>query len=320
MAPGCPVRGDGARCSTGVRTAPRFRRSGYAGTKIRVTSRRVTDSSRSPGRAELARFLRSRRERLRPEDVGLPSGSRRRTPGLRREELARLADVGVSWYTWLEQGRDIHVSEPLLERLVVALRLTPTERLHLFELAHGRPAPRAVSAPDSVSDALQRLLDTHPFPALVSTRRWDIIAWNAPATVLYPDLSRPAPEGRNALWALFMNPDRRASMPSWEAAVRRAVAGFRLDAARAADRSEFDALVAQLQAASPEFARLWSEHDVVETPSMLKVILLPELGPIEFENVTLTYSEPAGRELRVSFYAPRPGLNLERARKLFPRP
>nr|WP_253895309.1 helix-turn-helix transcriptional regulator [Corallococcus exercitus] len=127
-----------------------------------MTWRRVTDSSRSPGRAELARFLRSRRERVRPEDVGLPSGSRRRTPGLRREELARLADVGVSWYTWLEQGRDIHVSEPLLERLVVALRLTPTERLHLFELAHGRPAPRAVSAPDAVSDALQRLLDAHP--------------------------------------------------------------------------------------------------------------------------------------------------------------
>nr|WP_242588838.1 hypothetical protein [Corallococcus macrosporus] len=116
-----------------------------------------------------------------------------------------------------------------------------------------------------------------------------------------------------------MDPDRRASMPTWEAAVRRAVAGFRLDAARAADRSEFDALVAQLQAASPEFARLWSEHDVVETPSMLKVILLPELGPIEFENVTLTYSEPDGRELRVSFYAPRPGPGLERMRKLFPR-
>lgn len=190
--------------------------------------------------------------------------------------------MGVSWYTWLEQGRDIHVSEPLLERLVVALRLTPTERLHLFELAHGRPAPRAVRSPDSVSDALQRLLDAHPFPALVSTRRWDIVAWDE--------------------------------------AVRRAVAGFRMDAARAADRSEFDALAEKLQAASPEFARLWSEHDVVETASMVKVFLLPKWGPIAFENVTLTYSEPDGRELRVSFYSPRPGPNLERTRKLFARP
>ncbi|MFB1480545.1 helix-turn-helix transcriptional regulator [Corallococcus sp. RDP092CA] len=279
----------------------------------------MTDTSRSPGRIELARFLRSRRERLRPEDVGLASGPRRRTPGLRREELARLADVGVSWYTWLEQGRDIHVSEPLLERLAVALRLTPTERLHLFSLAHGRPAPQPVRAPESVSDALQRLLDAHPFPALVSTRRWDILAWNAPATVLYADLGLPAsaPEARNGLWALFMNPDRRARMPSWEEAVRRAVAGFRLDAARAADRSGFDALVEQLQAASPEFARLWREHDVVETPSLVKLLILPEVGPIEFESVTLTYSEPDGREVRVSFYAPRPGPDLERARALF---
>ncbi|MGE6762992.1 helix-turn-helix transcriptional regulator [Corallococcus interemptor] len=244
--------------------------------------------------------------------MGLPSGSRRRTPGLRREELARLA-----WYTWLEQGRDIHVSEPLLERPVVAPRLTPTERQHLFELAHGRPAPRAVRSPDSVSDALQRLLDAHPFPALASTRRWDIIAWNAAATVLYSDLALPASEGRNALWALFMNPDRRARMPSWEEAVRRAVVGFRMDAARAADRSEFDALTAKLQAASPEFARLWNEHEVVETPSLLKVLVLPGLGPIEFENVTLTYSEPDGRELRVSFYAPHPGPYLERTRALF---
>ncbi|WP_338281931.1 helix-turn-helix transcriptional regulator [Corallococcus caeni] len=280
----------------------------------------MTDSARSPGRAELTRFLRSRRERVRPEDVGLPSGSRRRTPGLRREELARLADVGVSGYTWLEQGRDIHVSEPLLERLVAAPRLTLTERLHIFELAHGLPAPRAVSAPDSVSGVLPWLLDAHPCPALISTRRWDLIAWNAAATVLYSDLARPAPGGRNALWELFMNPDRRASMPTWAQAVRRAVAGFRLDAARAADRSGFDALVEKLQAASPEFARLWSEHDVVETSSMLKVILLSEPGPIEFENVTLTYSEPDGRELRVSFHAPRPGPHLERARKLFPRP
>ncbi|RKH63974.1 helix-turn-helix transcriptional regulator [Corallococcus aberystwythensis] len=280
----------------------------------------MTDTARSPGRDELARFLRSRRERLRPEDVGLPSGSRRRTPGLRREELARLADVGVSWYTWLEQGRDIHVSEPLLERLVVALRLTPTERLHLFELAHGRPASRPVSSPASVSDALQRLLDAHPFPALVSTRRWDIVAWNAAATVLYADLTQPTSEERNGLWSLFMNPERRARMPAWEEAVRRAVAGFRMDAARAADRSEFDALVEKLQAASPEFARLWSEHDVVETPSMLKVIILPELGPIEFESVMLTHSEPDGRELRVSFYQPRPGPHLERARALFARP
>ncbi|WP_255442866.1 helix-turn-helix transcriptional regulator [Corallococcus sp. Z5C101001] len=279
----------------------------------------MTATPRSPGRAELAHFLRSRRARVHPEDVGLPSSSRRRTPGLRREELARLADVGVSWYTWLEQGRDIHVSEPLLERLSLALRLTPTERAHLFELAQGRPAARPLMTPTTVSIALRRILEAHPYPALVSTQRWDVLAWNEAASLVYGDLDALPVEHRNGLWSLFMNPERRARMPEWEAAARRAVAGFRLDAARAANREAFDSLAARLVESSPEFARLWGEHDVVEFPEMLKVIIHPELGPIEFENVTLLHAEPDGHVLRVSFYAPRPGVSMERARKLFPR-
>ncbi|RKG88012.1 helix-turn-helix transcriptional regulator [Corallococcus terminator] len=273
----------------------------------------------SAGRAELAQFLRSRRARVHPEDVGLPDGGRRRTPGLRREEVARLADVGVSWYTWLEQGRDIHVSEPLLERLSRALRLTPTERAHLFELAHGRPAARPVMSPAAISDTLRRILEGYPFPAVVSTRRWDVLAWNDAAAILYGDLASMSAEERNGLWALFMNPDRRARMPGWDADVRRAVAGFRRDAARAADRSEFDALVTALSAVSPEFARIWDEHDVVELSEGLKVIIHPGIGPIEFEHVTLSHHEPDGHELRISLYSPRPGESMERARQVFPR-
>jgi transcriptional regulator with XRE-family HTH domain len=207
-----------------------------------------------PRRVELSRFLRSRRARVRPEEVGLSAGGRRRTPGLRREEVALLADVGVSWYTWLEQGRDIHVSEPLLERLARALRLTPTERAHLFELAHGRPAARPVISPGTVSGTLQRVIDAHPFPALVSTRRWDVLAWNEPAVILYGDFGLLPIEQRNGLWSMFMNPERRARMPGWENDARRAVAGFRLDAARAAERTEFDALAAELTRISPEWA------------------------------------------------------------------
>ncbi|WP_163991094.1 helix-turn-helix transcriptional regulator [Pyxidicoccus caerfyrddinensis] len=279
----------------------------------------MTSTPRIPRRAELAQFLRTRRARVRPAEVGLPAGTRRRTPGLRREEVARLADVGVSWYTWLEQGRDIHVSEPLLERLARALHLTPTERAHLFELAHGRPAARPAIAPARVSDALQRVIDDYPFPALVSTRRWDVLAWNAPAVILYGDFGLLPPERRNGLWSLFMNPDRRARMPGWEADARRAVAGFRLDAARAADRTEFDALVEELASVSPEFARFWGEHDVVEGPEGLKVIDHPGLGVIEFEHVALTHSEPDGHQLRVTLYSPRPGASTTRARKLFRR-
>ncbi|MDC0710557.1 helix-turn-helix transcriptional regulator [Stigmatella sp. ncwal1] len=277
----------------------------------------MTDTPSTSQRVELARFLRSRRERVRPADVGLPAGSRRRTPGLRREEVAQLADVGVSWYTWLEQGRDIHVSEPLLERLARALRLTPTERAHLFELAHGRPAALPVSSPATVRGVLQRILDAHPFPALVSTRRWDVLAWNAAAAILYGDFGRFPAGRRNGLWLMFMDPERRARMPSWEADARRTVAGFRLDAARAANRREFDALAAELARVSPEFARFWGEHDVAESPAGSKVLVHPDVGELEFEHVTLHYAEPEGHVLRVSLYTPQPGRSTERARKLF---
>src|SRR6201995_5655802 len=130
-------------------------------------------------RTELASFLRVRRSRLAPSGVGLPSGTRRRTPGLRREEVALLADVGVSWYTWLEQGRDIHVSEGMLERLSEALRLDHAERSHLFELAQGRSPRHAAVATEVISDTLLRAIDAHPNPIVVTTTRWDVVALNA---------------------------------------------------------------------------------------------------------------------------------------------
>ena len=267
-------------------------------------------------RTELAEFLRTRRARVQPVDVGLPNGERRRTPGLRREEVAQLADVGVSWYTWLEQGRDIHVSEPLLERLARALRLTPTERAHLFELAHGRPAPRPVE-PGRVSAALQRVLDTHPYPALVSTPRRDVVAWNAAASVLYGDFELLSEKNRNHLWSMFMNLERRALFLDWELTARGSVASFRLEAARAADRSEYDALISELLLCSSEFARIWNDHELVEIPEGLKTLVHPQVGVLEFEHVTLAYAEPNARALRVTLYTPLPGESTERARLLF---
>ncbi len=274
------------------------------------------DTSRVTPRTELAEFLRSRRARMRPEDVGLPNGERRRTPGLRREEVAQLADVGVSWYTWLEQGRDIHVSEPLLERLARALRLSATERAHLFELAHGRPAPRAIAASE-VSEAMQRVLDVHPYPGLVSTPRRDILAWNTAAVLFYGDFARQSRLERNGLWSMFMMPERRANMPNWERAARSMLAGFRYELARAADRSDFDALIAELLDVSPEFTRFWNEHEVVDLPQGLKVYVHSELGEVAFDHVTLSYSEPDGSALRVSLYTPHPGESTLRAQRLF---
>ena len=275
----------------------------------------MTASSLSSPRSELGHFLRTRRARLRPSDVGLTEGARRRTPGLRREEVAQRAQV--SWYTWLEQGRDIHVSEPFLERLVQALRLTPSERAHLFALAQGRPAASPLIAPVGVSEALQRVLDVHPVPAIVATMRWDCLAWNTPAVRFYGDFARLAPPLRNGLWSLFTDPAKRRMMPAWEQNARASVQRFRLDAARAADRSAFDELAAALSRVSPEFARWWNDHDVVEVIEGSKELIHPEVGLVRFEYVTLTQAEPDGRVLRVTFYSPKDAESEERTRPLF---
>ncbi len=262
-------------------------------------------------RPELAAFLRGRRARVRPADVGLPDGARRRTPGLRREEVAQLADVGASWYTWLEQGRDIHVSEAFLERLAQALRLTPAERAHLFELAQGRSPRRAAVAAASVSEALQRTLDAHPYPAIVSTPRWDIVACNAAADTLFGTIT-----GTNALWSTFMDPVKRARRVHWEADARSLVARFRVDAGRASDRGEFDTLAAQLAGVSQEFQRMWEDHEVLEDVETAKVLVYPDVGVIELDHITLTHAEPDGRTLRVTFDLPRPGASAERVARL----
>jgi hypothetical protein len=144
-----------------------------------------------------------------------------------------------------------------------------------------------------------------------------VLAWNRPAALYYGDFGKQPVAFRNGLWSMFMDADKRTQMPAWEAATRVTVARFRLDAARATDRSEFDTLAAELARVSPEFARLWSEYGVVEVTEGSKEIVHPELGVIAFEHVALWHLEPDGRELRVSLYTPRPGTSAARARKLF---
>ncbi|SRR5260221_5064428 len=167
-------------------------------------------------RQTLADFLRQRRARLSPSDVGLPSGIRRRTPGLRREEVAQLANIGISWYVWLEQGRDVHPSEQVLESLAQALRLTLNERRHLFLLAR-QPLPSPVSPSDeSVSPALQQVLDNlDPTPAYVMGQRFDYLAWNKGADALFSISEASSPYARNLVWRLFTSQTMR-ERPSWE--------------------------------------------------------------------------------------------------------
>src|SRR3954447_18398858 len=168
-------------------------------------------------RADLAAFLRARRAAVRPEDVGLPGGGRRRTQGLRREEVALLAGVSVSWYTWLEQGRPINASLDVLDALARALHLDAVEREHLIVLV-GYPA-RLPIAPgrDVVSGAIERLLDAlEPAPAYVLGPRWDFLGWNRSFMVLFPAVAELPPEERNLVWVLFANAQARELVGEWE--------------------------------------------------------------------------------------------------------
>src|SRR5581483_5106736 len=166
---------------------------------------------------ELGDFLRTRRARLAPEDMGLPRGSRRRAPGLRRAEVAQLAGVSVDWYTWLEQGRPISVSTQVLESIVQALHLNAEERAHLFFLAHQQPPPARATEPEIVSPTLQRFLD-HQYlsPAFVTGRRWDVVAWNEAARAIFVYFEQVTTNERNSVWLLFTSPQHRQLLIDWE--------------------------------------------------------------------------------------------------------
>jgi transcriptional regulator with XRE-family HTH domain len=257
-------------------------------------------------RSELAGFLRARREALRPEDVGLPGGGRRRTPGLRREELATLAGVGTTWYTWLEQGRDVQASLAVLEALAQALRLTPAERGHLIRLGRGEPAPPLPPQKETVSPALRRLIDSlNPTPAYLLGRRFDFLAYNRAAAVLFPAIESAPPAQRNHLWLVFMHPAWRELYPDWEPNARRLVGRFRAAYAERVGDPAFESLLEQLLAGSPEFRDWWPRHEVVASGEGRKEIEHPIAGHLEFEHAVFLHAEKT--EQRLVLYSPREG-------------
>lgn len=230
-------------------------------------------------RTELAQFLRTRRERLSPAQVGLPVAGRRRTPGLRREELAALPGVGTSWYTWLEQGRAITASMQVLESLARALQLDAEERIHLFILAREElPASHPVSA-DVVDQALQQVLDAlGVYPAYVVNAHWEVIAWNEAARQVFLDFATLAGRERNLLWLLFTHPALRHLYEDWESVAQRMVALFRVSTARSVGDPWFLKLVEKLCQHSPEFRVWWLYHDLTESPREAKVLNHPVVG------------------------------------------
>ena len=242
--------------------------------------------TRPTRRTELAAFLRARRTRLTPGDVGLPDGSasgRRRTPGLRREEVAQLSGVGVTWYTWLEQGRDISASPQVIDALARALLLTDDQHRHLRELA-GLPPPEPSAAAGDLLPRLQRLVDAQaPSPASVFDEHFDYLVWNrAYARVRHDPGTLPAGR-RNMLWMMFTDPDNRARMVRWDSAARAVLSQFRTAVGRHPGDPRFTELVAALTEASPQFRDWWAEYPVRYFRPATIAVRHPEAGLIGLE-------------------------------------
>ena len=251
-------------------------------------------------RREFGAFLRSRREKLTPESVGLPHGVRRRTPGLRREEVALLAGVGTTWYTWLEQGRDVQPSPEVLSAIADALRLNHAERRHIATLSD-RPLPdwRATGA-ECVTESLQRILKSLTRqPAYILGRRWDVLAWNRAATVLFGDYAKLTGDTRNIMHLLFVNHQHRALLIDWGELAPAALAMFRADSARYVGDPDFERLIDTLMRSSPEFRTWWPKHDVSRDVTRQKRIKHPVAGRMVFEYSSFMVAEQPDMKLVV---------------------
>ncbi len=256
-------------------------------------------------RAELAEFLRARRDAVTPEQVGLPrGGSHRRIPGLRREEVAMLAGVSITWYTWLEQGRRINASPDVLSAIGRALRLDDAGIEHLLGLA--QPTPSPVEAPQEAPTALVRLIESmEPAPAYVLGPRWEFLAWNQAQARLYPRMAVLDGIERNLLWVLFADPFTKELIVDWDIHARQALAEFRAGTAGLRGDERFGALVADLTDRSTEFSAWWPEHDVAGFETRIRRFHHPTAGLLTFEYQQLTPVEWPG--LRVTCQLPVPG-------------
>ncbi|MFI5977000.1 helix-turn-helix transcriptional regulator [Streptomyces sp. NPDC051452] len=253
-------------------------------------------------RHELAAFLRSRRERIAPEQVGLPRGARRRTPGLRREEVAQLSAVGVTWYTWLEQARDIQVSVQVLDALARTLRLDASERAHLFRLAGATDPTPAANCP-SVTPALREMLRRlEPIPACVQNSRYDILAYNRTYGRLMGDLDAVPPEDRNCILLVHTNKDWQAAIVHLEESRRLMAARLRAALAGHLGEPAWKMLLKRLEE-SPEFRENWRRYEVVASRSKTKEYLNPYVGHLTLEHTDLWLGPEQGA--RMVTYTPK---------------
>jgi transcriptional regulator with XRE-family HTH domain len=237
--------------------------------------------------------------------VGLPNGGRRRTPGLRREEVAHLAGVGTTWYTWLEQGRDVRASLEVLDALSRALKLTPAERTHVVLLGRGEEPPPPKSTAERVAPTLRRLIDNlGANPAYVLGRRWDYLTWNRAATIILGDLDSLPRSARNHVWLTFMDPARREQFKDWDRSHRLLVAKFRADSARHLGDPAYEELIHALRQSSAEFCKAWKRHEVASGGVGRKELRHPVAGELVFEHAVFTPVEAPDQ--RLVLYSPLP--------------
>lgn len=239
--------------------------------------------------SKLGEFIRAHRERTTPASLGLPAAGRRRTPGLRREELAQLCDVSPTWLTWLEQGRDVSASGKLLARMAEVLHLTAAERAYLFSLAE-RLDPQHGEEEEGGAEALQAMVDAINAPAYMLDRQWDAVAWNDHALALFGgwlDVEESAPARPNLLRFMFRSAAARGLIVDWDNRARRLVAEFRADVGKHAAQQPLAGLIDELSRSSAEFRALWTLQDVVSREGGLRLFQHPSMGELGFNQVTL---------------------------------
>src|SRR5271168_5351826 len=276
-----------------------------------------TDPRGSPENP-LGAYLRGRRNRLDPAAFGL-AAKRRRTAGLRREEVAQRANISPTWYTWLEQGRGGAPSVDVLDRIARALMLTDMEREHLFLLGLGHPPEARYRKNEGVTPRLQRVLDAlDPSPAVIRTATWDVIAWNRAATVMLMDFGSLPPEQRNMLRFIFLDPRARDAHYDWESVARLVLGAFRLDAVRAGAAADVEPLVDELRRLSPEFKAMWRDNDLPGGHGeVVKHIRHPVLGPLAFEYSA--FAVDGRTDLSLLVYIPVTPADTERIASLLER-
>jgi transcriptional regulator with XRE-family HTH domain len=262
----------------------------------------TTSSADGSRRAELSAFLRSRRARLQPHDVGLPPGGRRRTPGLRREEVAQLAGVGVTWYTWLEQGRDIHVSAQVVDAIARTLRLDRHEWAHLSTLAGIAVSPTPAQCAAITPGIRDVLTQMQPFPAAVINDRFDLLAYNQAYVDVMIDIDALPVEERNLLWLAFTSDEWRGCIGDLDDQCARLVASFRGAMASHLGERAWQDLLARLRAGSPQFAQLWERHEVAPPGQRTKLIASPRYGVLRLQSTSFWVSQQGA--VRMVVYTP----------------